>query len=152
FGTVAQWSARTWLGLAGNGGGVRGGRRAGTYLEQAGTPKWGGISILNGLFLFVPVSLVLAYGHAAPIWVFTTAALTIIPLADLIRRSTEELAKLAGPAVGGLLNVSFGNLPELILALFILAEGRADVVKGQITGSIVGNSLLGLGLAILIGT
>jgi Ca2+:H+ antiporter len=66
-------------------------------------------------------------------------------------RATEELAAQTGPGIGGLLNVTFGNAAELILALFILARGSAGVVKATITGSIVGNSLLGLGLAILVG-
>jgi Ca2+:H+ antiporter len=62
------------------------------------------------------------------------------------------MAMIAGPSIGGLLNVTFGNAAELILALFVLLSGETVVVKGQITGSIIGNSLLGLGLAILIGT
>jgi Ca2+:H+ antiporter len=97
--------------------------------------------------------LVLGYLVEAPApWVFVSAALAIVPLAEWIRRATEQMARLAGPAVGGLLNVTFGNLAELILALFVLAEGSAVVVKGQITGSIIGNSLLGLGLAVLVGS
>jgi Ca2+:H+ antiporter len=73
-------------------------------------------------------------------------------LAEWIRRATEQLAQLSGPAVGGLLNVSFGNAAELILALFVLYSGKTAVVKATITGSIIGNSLLGLGIAILIGS
>jgi Ca2+:H+ antiporter len=65
--------------------------------------------------------------------------------------SHEHLAESAGPAIGGLLNVSFGNTAELILALFVLAAGKPDVVKAQLTGAIIGNSLLGLGLAIVFG-
>ena len=76
----------------------------------------------------------------------------MIPLAEWIRRATEHLAERAGPAIGGLLNVSFGNTAELILALFVLAAGKPDVVKAQLTGAIIGNSLLGLGLAIVIGS
>ena len=82
---------------------------------------------------------------------FLLAGVAIVPLADWIRRATEQLAATAGSAIGGLLNVTFGNAAELILALFILARGSAAVVKASITGSIVGNSLLGLGLAILVG-
>ena len=104
------------------------------------------------LLLLVPVSLVLDYLHAAPVWVFVSAVLAIIPLAEWIRRATEQLAKLAGPAVGGLLNVTFGNTAELILALFVLSAGHQSVVKAQITGSIIGNSLLGLGVAVLVGS
>jgi Ca2+:H+ antiporter len=84
--------------------------------------------------------------------VFATASLAIVPLAAGTQRATEELAKCAGPAIGGLLNVTFGNVPELVLALFVLAAGKPDVVKGQITGAIIGNGLLGLGLAIVAGT
>ena len=76
----------------------------------------------------------------------------MIPLAEWIRRATEHLARRAGPAIGGLLNVSFGNTAELILALFVLAAGKPDVVKAQLTGAIIGNSLLGLGLAIVVGS
>ena len=108
---------------------------------------------LNALLLLVPLSLALAHLlHAPPLWVFVTSALAIVPLAGWIRRATEQMARLAGPAVGGLLNVTFGNVAELIIALFVLTAGHIDVVKAQITGSIVGNSLLGLGLGILAGT
>jgi Ca2+:H+ antiporter len=101
----------------------------------------------------VPISLGLGYlVHAPAHWVFLTAALAIVPLAEWIRRATEQMARLAGPAVGGLLNVSFGNLAELIIGLFVLSQGNEIVVKGQITGSIIGNSLLGLGLAVLVGS
>lgn len=109
--------------------------------------------IFTILLVLVPLSLVLAYlTPVSPIWVFLAAMLAIVPLAEWIRRATEQLALLAGPSVGGLLNVTFGNVAELILALFVLMAGHADVVKGQITGSIIGNSLLGLGVAVLIGT
>lgn len=102
--------------------------------------------------LLIPIALALDYLlHAPPPLVFLASILAIIPLAEWIRRATEQLAKLSGPAVGGLLNVTFGNMAELILALFVLSTGQAEVVKGQITGSIIGNSLLGLGLAVLLG-
>lgn len=105
------------------------------------------------LLLFVPVSLALAYGfHAAPLWIFVTAIIAIVPLAEWIRRATDQLAHVAGSAIGGLLNVTFGNVAEFVLALFVLRLGQAEVVKAQITGSIIGNSLLGLGLAIVVGT
>lgn len=105
------------------------------------------------LLLLVPVSLALAYlFHASARWVFAVSVLAIVPLAEWIRRATEQMARLAGPAVGGLLNVTFGNMAELILALFVLSAGHTEVVKAQITGSIVGNSLLGLGLGIVAGS
>ena len=105
------------------------------------------------LSAFVPLSLLLGYVfHAGALWVFVTAIVGIVPLADWIRRATEQMARIAGPAIGGLLNVTFGNMAELILAFFVLAAGQQSVVKGQITGSIIGNSLLGLGIAILVGS
>ncbi len=101
----------------------------------------------------VPISLGVAYLlEIGPIWVFVAGALAIVPLAEWIRRATEQMARHTGPAVGGLLNVSFGNLAELILGIFVLLDGHAAVVKGQITGSIIGNGLLGLGLAIVVGS
>ncbi len=105
------------------------------------------------MLIFVPVSLALAYlVHASPFLVFLTAAIAIVPLAVWIQRGTEELAYHTGPSIGGLLNVTFGNAAELIIALFILIGGASGVVKGQITGSIIGNGLLGLGLTIIVGT
>jgi Ca2+:H+ antiporter len=102
--------------------------------------------------LFVPLSLVLKYLVAAdPIWLFLTGAVAVAALADWIRRATEQLAERAGSAIGGLLNVSFGSISELVLSLFVLAQGEVSVVKAQITGSIIGTSLLGLGLAMLVG-
>ena len=109
--------------------------------------------IFAWLLLLVPVSLALAYFvHPGPVWVFVVAVLAIVPLAEWIRRATEHLASRVGPAIGGLLNVTFGNTAELILAIFVLISGEQSVVKGQITGSIIGNGLLGLGLAILCGS
>jgi Ca2+:H+ antiporter len=108
--------------------------------------------VISYLLVLVPVSLALAYFHAAPLLVFVTAALAIVPLAEWIRRGTEQLAEHAGSAIGGLLNVTLGNSAELILALFVLTTGNTEVVKATITGSIIGNSLLGLGLAILAGS
>ena len=105
------------------------------------------------LLLLVPASLALEYlVHASPLWVFAASVLAIVPLAEWIRRATEQLARVAGSAIGGLLNVTFGNVAELVIALFVLRAGHADVVKAQITGSIIGNSLLGLGLAIVAGS
>lgn len=109
--------------------------------------------IFSWLLLLVPLALVLHYLlHVGPLWTFVCAVLAIVPLAEWIRRATEQLAHRAGAAVGGLLNVTFGNTAELVLALFVLSTGETAVVKGQITGSIIGNSLLGLGLAIIAGS
>src|SRR6266536_4657240 len=100
----------------------------------------------------VPISLVLGHSQAPPALVFLVAAAAIVPLADWIRKGTEQVAATAGAAIGGLLNVTLGNAAELILALFVLAASKPSVVKATITGSIVGNSLLGLGLAIVVGS
>jgi Ca2+:H+ antiporter len=103
--------------------------------------------------VLVPVSAASRFVlGASSLWTFAAAALAVVPLAEWMRRATEQLAKHGGTAVGGLLNVTFGNAAEFILALFVLAEGEPDVVKAQITGAIVGNSLLGLGAAIVLGT
>jgi Ca2+:H+ antiporter len=108
--------------------------------------------IFTYLLLLIPLSLALRYLGAPPLVVFISAALSIIPLAEWIRRSTEQVAEHAGSVIGGLLNVTFGNSAELILAIFVLSAGNTRVVKATITGSIIGNSLFGLGLAILVGS
>lgn len=108
--------------------------------------------IFSYLLLLVPLSLGLAYFGAPPLLVFITAAASIIPLAEWSRRATEQMAEHAGSVIGGLLSITFGNSAELILAIFVLHAGNTHVVKATITGSIIGNSLLGLGLAILAGS
>jgi len=107
---------------------------------------------LLALCLLVPLSLALEWFDASPVWVFASGAAAIIPLGSWIRRATEQVAERAGPAIGGLMNVTFGNAAEFILALFVLRSGNVGVVKATITGSIIGNSLLGLGMAILAGS
>jgi Ca2+:H+ antiporter len=104
------------------------------------------------LLLLVPLSAAVRFLGAPPLWTFGAATVAIVPLAEWMRRSTEQLARRGGAAVGGLLNVTFGNAAEFVLGLFILARGEGDVVKAQITGAIIGNSLLGLGGAIIVGT
>ena len=104
------------------------------------------------LLLFIPLSLALRYFFDAPAtWVFLTSAAAITVLADWIRRATEQLAERAGSTIGGLLNVSFGNTAELVLALFILSAAQTRVVQAQITGSIIGTTLLFLGISALVG-
>lgn len=100
---------------------------------------------------FIPIAVVLAIADVAPTLIFAVAALGIIPTAALMGRATEELAERAGPGIGGLLNVTFGNAPELIIALFALNEGLQEVVKASIIGSIIGNVLLVLGAAMIAG-
>ena len=100
----------------------------------------------------VPAAVLLRYVlHAPPLAVFAGGGIAIAVLAEWMRRATEQVAVHAGPAIGGLLNVSFGSAAELILALSVIMSGHQDVVRAQITGSIIGTSLLGLGLACLAG-
>lgn len=103
------------------------------------------------LFVFVPVSIVLELLHANPVWIFMSSALAIIPLAGLMGKATEHLAERLGAGLGGLLNASFGNAAELIIALIALKKGLYGVVKASIAGSIIGNILLVMGLSILAG-
>jgi len=107
--------------------------------------------VFLALLAFVPIAIVAEYLHVSPTVVFFLAAIAIIPLAKYIGESTEELATRTTPAVGGLLNATFGNAPELIIGLFALKAGLVDVVKASITGSIVSNLLLVLGMAMLAG-
>lgn len=102
------------------------------------------------LGLFVPVSVVLEFVSPG-VAVFVAAGIAIIPLAWFMGLATEELGKHAGPGVGGLLNATFGNATELIIALFALASGLHTIVKASLTGSIIGNVLLVLGLSMLVG-
>ena len=99
----------------------------------------------------IPVAVVLELLGAPATAVFATSALGIVPTAALMGRATEELAARSGPGIGGLLNVTFGNAPELIIALFALGKGLQEVVKASIVGSIIGNMLLVLGAAMLAG-
>jgi Ca2+:H+ antiporter len=100
---------------------------------------------------FIPVAVALDLANASSTAIFFTAALGIIPTAALMGVATEELAGRAGPGIGGLLNVTFGNAPELIIALFALGAGLQEVVKASIIGSILGNILLVLGGSMLVG-
>lgn len=106
---------------------------------------------LNLLLIFIPVALALDWTGANPLLVFVTSALAIVPLAGLMATSTEQLASYVGATVGGLMNATMGNAPELIIALFALKEGLNDVVKASIAGSIIGNILLVLGVSMLAG-
>lgn len=106
---------------------------------------------IDALLFLVPVAIVLAWIKVTPVAVFIVACLAIIPLAGVMGRATEQLAERAGPGVGGLLNATFGNAAELILAIIGLSHGLGEVVKASITGSIIGNCLLVLGLAALVG-
>jgi Ca2+:H+ antiporter len=100
---------------------------------------------------FIPMAIALDLANASATAIFVTAALGIIPTAALMGLATEELATRSGPGIGGLLNVTFGNAPELIIALFALGAGLQEVVKASIIGSILGNILLVLGGAMFVG-
>jgi Ca2+:H+ antiporter len=100
---------------------------------------------------FIPIAIALELAHAGASIIFAASALGVIPTAALMGRSTEELAARSGPGIGGFLNVTFGNAPEIIIALFALNEGLQEVVKASLVGSILGNILLVMGAAMLIG-
>ena len=100
---------------------------------------------------FIPAAVALELAHADAVIVFFVAAIGIVPTAALMGLATEELAARSGPGIGGLLNVTFGNAPELIIALIALNEGLQEVVKASIVGSIIGNILLVLGASMLVG-
>lgn len=106
---------------------------------------------LNVLLLAVPVAIGLYLTNATPIAVFVAAALGIVPLAGVMGEATEALAAHTGPTIGGILNATFGNATELIIAVFALRAGHVEVVKASLSGSIIGNILLVLGLSILAG-
>ena len=99
----------------------------------------------------IPIAVALELAHAEATVIFTASALGVIPTAALMGRATEELALRSGPGIGGFLNVTFGNAPELIIAFFALREGLHEVVKASIVGSILGNILLVMGAAMLVG-
>lgn len=105
---------------------------------------------LNWLLAFVPLSVVAELAHAE-VLIFISAALAIVPLSGLIGRATEELAFHVGPRLGGLLNATFGNLTELIVASLLVSSNQFQVAKASLTGSIIGNLLLVLGLAFVVG-
>jgi Ca2+:H+ antiporter len=103
------------------------------------------------LGVFIPIAIALELAHAGPVLIFSAAALGVIPCAAVMGEATEAIAARTGPGIGGLLNVTFGNAPELIIAFFALLEGLQEVVKASIVGSIIGNVLLVMGAAMLVG-
>src|SRR5919107_5433219 len=103
------------------------------------------------LGVFIPAAIALELAHASPVVIFGAAALAVIPCAAVMGEATEAIASRTGPGIGGLLNVTFGNAPELIIAFFALIEGLQEVVKASIVGSVIGNILLVLGAAMLVG-
>ncbi len=106
---------------------------------------------LDWLLVLVPVAIVLEVVGGADLAIFLTSAAAILPLAGLIGRSTEQLALHTGPRIGGLINATFGNVTELIIAFFLILDDKTEIVKASLTGSIIGNLLLVLGLSFLLG-
>jgi Ca2+:H+ antiporter len=108
--------------------------------------------ILYGLLALAPLVIVLHYvADVDPTVEFVLAATALIPLAWLIGEATEHAAEHTGPGIGGFLNATFGNAPELIIALIAVHEGLTEVVRGSLTGSVIGNLLLVLGFSLLAG-
>jgi Ca2+:H+ antiporter len=104
------------------------------------------------LFVFIPITLVLEHaGKLPPPVIFFSAALAIVPIAALIVQSTEQLSTRTGDAIGGLLNATFGNAPELIIATVALRAGYLDMVRASLIGAILANLLLALGLSFFLG-
>ena len=107
---------------------------------------------LNWLLVFLPITIVLEHlGNLPPPVLFFSAALALIPIAGLIVHATEQIAVRTGDAVGGLLNATFGNAPELIIGLVALRAGYLDMVRASLIGAILANLLLALGLSFLLG-
>jgi Ca2+:H+ antiporter len=103
------------------------------------------------LILVIPLAVLAALGGWGEVWVFVLSALGVIPLAHYIGKSTEALAHFTGPRIGGLLNATLGNAAELIITIVAIREGLLELVKASITGSILGNLLLVMGMAMLLG-
>ena len=129
-----------------------------TSSPLAGVPIIGVLSPLALIVLLIVVGMAIAtialsilVPGLPPTLVFGLAALSILGLAWLIGQATERIGAITGPQVGGILNATFGNIAELIIAFFALQEGLIDVVKASLTGSIIGNLLLVLGLSVLAG-
>jgi Ca2+:H+ antiporter len=135
---------------------ARGGRgrtnRAGVGTKKSDEPVRGFHLSLNTLLILVPIAILFEYlrpeSHTL---IFFTACAAIIPLAGLMGRATEQIADHAGEGIGGLLNATFGNAAELIIAIVALRAGQIDIVKASLVGSIIGNVLLVLGDSFLAG-
>src|SRR5436853_3513996 len=117
-----------------------------TQLLRIVTGSW-----LNLLLVAAPISLWLRWQSGVSIWVFITAAVSLVPAAGLIGSATEHLARRSGPTLGGFLNATFGNAAELIIAIVALRAHHTEIVKASITGSIIGNLLLVFGPSWFVG-
>lgn len=104
-----------------------------------------------GLLIFIPISIAAEYLHWGTLTVFITSGIAIVPLAIWLSTATEEVAVVAGSSIGALLNAVFGNATELIIALVALRAGLVDIVKASITGTIISNLLLVMGLSMVLG-
>src|SRR5947199_8231640 len=109
-------------------------------------PRW-----FYFLLIFVPLAIILDFLHVPPLLLFVVAALGIVPLAALIGQGVEQVAEHTGERLGGLLFATFGNATELIISILALREGLVDVVRASIIGTILGNALLVLGVAVCVG-
>lgn len=107
--------------------------------------------IFGILLIFIPISIAAHFLHGSATVIFLTSALAIVPLAAFMGEATENIAVVIGPNLGGLLNATFGNATELILAFVALKSGFVQVVKATLTGSIIGNLLLVMGFAMFLG-
>src|SRR4051812_27719016 len=106
---------------------------------------------LNWLLIFLPITVLAERLHTSAPVLFFCAALALIPIAGLIVHATEHIAAKTGDAVGGLLNATFGNAPELIIGLVALRAGLLDMVRASLIGAILANLLLALGLSFFLG-
>ena len=106
---------------------------------------------LDALLVFIPIAAVQHYSHAPELWTFIASGLAIIPLAGWMGKATESLAERLGAGIGGLLNATFGNAAEMIIAFQGLRAGLTEVIKASLTGSILGNILLVFGVSALAG-
>jgi Ca2+:H+ antiporter len=111
-----------------------------------------GRKLLWASLVLAPITLLLRYGfHASETTLFVASAAALVPLAWMIGEATEHAGDHTGPGIGGFLNASFGNAPELIIALFAVNESLPNVVRGSLAGSVVSNILLVLGVALIFG-
>src|ERR1043165_683019 len=107
---------------------------------------------MNWLFIFIPIAVVLERIRPEQhTWIFFAACIAIVPIARLIVEATEHISVRTGDAVGGLLNATFGNAPELIISIVALKAGYLDMVRASLVGAILANLLLALGVAFLLG-
>jgi len=121
-------------------------------LDLTGSERSSALQIgIYVLLVFVPIALIVHFLGLGELWLFITSALAIVPLAKILGTATEELSVRVGPGMGGLLNATFGNAVEMIIAFFALQAGLYEVVKASITGSILGNILFVLGFSMYMG-